>query len=159
MLGFEQLAHKVLTVDHAGSFQITKVMYDLIEFIVEDSITVSVPDTIPDWLKHTCSEMHRSDYLKQGLQKLFDISCKCPEHVSRSFKKYLGLSPTEYMKSLRLEESRKLLSITDLPMNEISDACGFSSQSYFIRTFKANYGITPLQFRKKKMGIVTDRIY
>ena len=53
-----------------------------------------------------------------------------------------------YINVKRVERSQELLCKTDLSMEEISQAVGFSSASYYSRIFKKHTGISPLQYRK-----------
>ena len=57
----------------------------------------------------------------------------------------------EYINKQRIEKSVELLRNTNLPMEEIAQACGFSSASYFTKTFKKLRGTTPLKFRKSQL--------
>lgn len=74
-------------------------------------------------------------------------------HISKSqldrrFKKTLGFSPSEFILRCKLEEAKDLLLNTNHSISEISQILCFSSQSHFSNTFKKNYGISPLEFRK-----------
>ena len=44
----------------------------------------------------------------------------------------------------------KLLTTTDLPMNEISVRCGIPDYNYFSKVFKYSYGINPTEYKKKQ---------
>ena len=50
---------------------------------------------------------------------------------------------------LLLERARDLLLSTDQPVESVSDELGFSSASYFRKKFKAHFGMTPGEMRKK----------
>lgn len=67
-------------------------------------------------------------------------------HFMRFFKKYMGISCLEYIKTLRLEKAASLLGQNAGSILEISLASGFSNLSYFYREFKKKYGMTPKQF-------------
>jgi two-component system response regulator YesN len=47
----------------------------------------------------------------------------------------------------RINESKKLLKTTNLPVYQIAERVGFNSSSHFIKIFKKNEEVTPLQFR------------
>jgi len=68
-------------------------------------------------------------------------------HLSRLFKKFTGYSPYEYLMNYRINESKKLLKTTNLPIYQIADRVGFNSSSHYIKIFKKNEEVTPLQFR------------
>lgn len=69
----------------------------------------------------------------------------------RKVKVSTGLSPIDLIKNIRLEVSLKLLKETSLNVSEIAQQVGFSSRSYFARTFKSVYGISPTEFQRKNM--------
>lgn len=62
--------------------------------------------------------------------------------LNRKLKGLLDLSPNEYLRRYRLEKARELL-IQGNPPNFTAFEVGFSSQSYFGRCFKAQYGVAP----------------
>ena len=80
-------------------------------------------------------------------------------HVSKyylvhSFNREYGTSPINYLLSCRIQESRYLLSKTELPLSQISGLLGFSSPSYFSQSFKRIQGISPVEYRhRSKLGI------
>ena len=82
----------------------------------------------------------------QELSKVFHLSEK---YISRYFKEQFELTLTQYITHLRLSKARHLLISTTLPITEIALQCGFSNVSYFIRTFKEIYRLSPLKYRKQ----------
>ena len=71
-------------------------------------------------------------------------------HFCRLFKKKIGLTVMEYILKTRIAMAKELLCETNMSVTEISEACGFSSISYFSRTFKSETGVSPLQYKKLK---------
>nr|WP_236017295.1 helix-turn-helix transcriptional regulator [Roseivirga sp. E12] len=68
-------------------------------------------------------------------------------YLNRLFKELTYTTPVEYITSLRLTEAKNLLRESKMSIIEISTCCGFESQSYFSRTFKKAFGITPSAYR------------
>ena len=68
-------------------------------------------------------------------------------YLSHAFKGEYGVSPINYMISRRIEESKYLLSETDLSMSQIAQLLGFSSLSYFSQVFRRTQGASPMEFR------------
>jgi len=75
-----------------------------------------------------------------------------PSHLSRVFREETGATLTEYITARRLREACLLLSVSTLPVGEIAPRIGFANVPYFVRLFRRNFGVTPLQYRKKKQA-------
>ena len=59
----------------------------------------------------------------------------------------MGIS--DYIRMRRLKRARRLLLDTDFSVSRIASMVGIPDTNYFIRNFKRNYGLTPLQYRKR----------
>ena len=70
-------------------------------------------------------------------------------HLQRSFQRYFGQSPGEYLTRLRLTRAKELLRATDLPVSEVAYRVGMENTSYFISVFRAREGATPQQYRRR----------
>lgn len=66
----------------------------------------------------------------------------------RKLKELVGMSPTEYIRHIRLENAARLLKTTSKTVQEIIYACGFSSKTWFYREFSKKFGKTPNEYRK-----------
>lgn len=67
---------------------------------------------------------------------------------SYEFKQYTGTNFVSYVKKLRIEEAKKLLTDTDLRINEISTKVGYENEKHFMKTFKSVCGVSPSEYRK-----------
>lgn len=63
-------------------------------------------------------------------------------------KSIIGMGTSEYINKIRIEKAKSLIENSDLPIIEISEMTGFTSQSYFSTAFKAYTGMTPTQYKK-----------
>lgn len=66
----------------------------------------------------------------------------------REFKKFMGLTPYQFLMSKRLEVAKDKLTATSMSIAEVGFEVGFNDQSHFSRAFKGHYGQTPGQFVK-----------
>ncbi|MFY2562886.1 helix-turn-helix domain-containing protein [Corallococcus terminator] len=82
-----------------------------------------------------------------GLEPLAGVVGLSPSHFARSFKRATGSTPHRFVLTRRLERARELLTTTALPLGEVAQATGFSSQSHFTALFRARHGATPARFR------------
>jgi transcriptional regulator GlxA family with amidase domain len=67
----------------------------------------------------------------------------------RRFKQATGMSPLEYVHTLRLEESKQFLESGDLPIEEIAYEVGYADTGFFNRLFRRKVNLTPAQYRKR----------
>ena len=83
---------------------------------------------------------------------LSDIAADCfynPSYFSRKFKSYFGKNLSSYVREKRLLAAARLLSSTELSSTDIAAECGFSDKTQFYKLFKAEFGCTPSEYRKK----------
>lgn len=88
-----------------------------------------------------------------SVQKAAELSNFSESYFMSIFKQVTGTSFVNFLKKTRLENARVMLSGTDMSILEIAENSGFESVSYFIRTFKECYKISPLQYRKKMTSL------
>lgn len=69
-------------------------------------------------------------------------------HFCRKFKEATGITVMQYVLQTRIALAKSKLQENKLSIGEISNQCGFCSQSYFCRIFKEETGCTPLQYRR-----------
>lgn len=60
-----------------------------------------------------------------------------------------GLSPVEFIRSMKLEKAAKLIETSELNIAQIAYAAGFSTPNYFAKSFKAKYQILPSEYLSK----------
>ena len=66
----------------------------------------------------------------------------------------LGITPNDFIRSVRLKRAAVLLSDTDISIIEISERVGFSTPRYFSTQFKKMFGVTPSEYRKPQSGTI-----
>jgi len=69
-------------------------------------------------------------------------------YIRQLYKEETGQSFSDYTTGLRLEEVKRLLVETDVPIEEIVRRTGFAAVNSFYTIFKRNFGMTPIQYRK-----------
>ena len=67
----------------------------------------------------------------------------------RSFKRYTGVTPLQYITTIRINKARELLKDSDYSVQEIGSLVGYDNQLYFSRMFKKQTGCSPSQYREK----------
>ncbi|MGK2858139.1 MAG: GlxA family transcriptional regulator [Thermoanaerobaculia bacterium] len=67
----------------------------------------------------------------------------------RRFQQATGMSPLEYVHTLRLEEAKQMLEGSDRPVEEIAFEVGYEDAGFFARLFRRHVNLTPSQYRKR----------
>ena len=71
------------------------------------------------------------------------------QHVSTLFKQEVGMNFQEYVQSVRIKESCRLLINTNQKVSDIATRVGYTNIKYFNEVFKRHMEMTPRDFRKK----------
>ncbi len=91
-------------------------------------------------------------YINTHLHERLDITllaeeCELsPDHLSKLFKKNMGINLSNYIRMQKLTEAREMLK-ESYSISDIAYYLGFCSESYFIHCFKKEFGKTPKQYR------------
>ena len=103
---------------------------------------------LPSWIQDIL-DLLRSPYLYN--QSVSEITKDIPytkQHICNTFKKYMGQSITEYFLYQRLNYAKYLLLSTADSIANIANITGFNNTSFFYRSFKKQFGVTPSELRK-----------
>lgn len=68
----------------------------------------------------------------------------------RLFREEFRTTPHEWLKGLRKDKVKNLLTQTDLPLLEVAEVCGFVSQSYLTEFCQMNFGASPGEIRRNR---------
>ena len=107
------------------------ILCEIFSHFCEDSAADYSENDIPEWFEKTCTKMKMYENFSKGLPKMIDISGKTPEHLSRTVKKYYGITPSEFINNIRLNFAAKQLLTTSASILDICYECGFESTVYF----------------------------
>jgi transcriptional regulator GlxA family with amidase domain len=91
---------------------------------------------------------------KLGLRDMGAEVNLSPWRLAHIFKAETGMSPQRYLTLVRLQRARDHLETSFLSVQEIGAAVGIPNPSQFTRSFKAAYGMTPMEYRKVHLRIV-----
>jgi len=67
----------------------------------------------------------------------------------RRFEQVTGMSPLEYVHTLRLEEAKQMLETSGEPIESVAQEVGYQDSSFFGRLFRRKVGITPARYRRR----------
>lgn len=82
-----------------------------------------------------------------SVRRLAEQSGCTPDYLSHLFRRASGEHLAAHISRQRVERARRLLGDSTMAVKEIAWACGFTTSSYFIRSFRAQFGVTPKAWR------------
>ena len=104
---------------------------------------LNVPDSVQLVMKH----MERNYQSPVTLDDLAQLTKSNKYHLAKTFKRYTGFSPHDYLICLRINQAKLLLRSTTLPANKIAHEVGIHDINNFNYLFKNRVGMTPIQYR------------
>ena len=84
---------------------------------------------------------------KIGLKNIAQELNISPYYFARLFRQSVGVSPYQYVIERRIEQTKQLLTDTNLSLAAITTRCGFTSQSQMTAHFRQQTGTTPKKYR------------
>lgn len=94
-------------------------------------------------------EAHYSE--KLTLRDLSEASGLSRSELCRTFRRYTGRTPFEYLLHLRVRRALPYLESGNLSVTQIAEAVGFGGGSYFAEVFQRFYGCSPLSYRQRQL--------
>ena len=91
-------------------------------------------------------EEHLDEHLT--IPALSRRACLSATTVKEGFRRLYGLPVHTWLRQRRMERAAELLHTTELSLEGVAKAVGYSSVSQFIAAFRQQYGLTPGQYRK-----------
>lgn len=97
-------------------------------------------------------EFIRDNYQSDlGLEEIAGKVYLSVGYLSNIFKEETGYTVMEYVTSFRMKKAEELLMMSPaIKIKDIAEKLGYQNVQSFIRYFKIYYGITPMEYRKKK---------
>ncbi|MBQ8922405.1 MAG: helix-turn-helix domain-containing protein [Oscillospiraceae bacterium] len=105
--------------------------------------------------KYTKTMLAVLDYISDHLHErilitdLAEAVSRTAPYLSRMFKQEMGMPVSEYISRKKIEAAANMLQFSDFSALDISNYLGFSSQSYFIKLFRRQIGLTPKEYRSR----------
>lgn len=106
----------------------------------------------PSWLREATAFVHDNLCRSISVSDIASAADVHPVHLARGFRRFLGCSPSEYLRDRRIQLATLLLADFEVPLSSIAFRCGFFDQSHFTRTFKRATGTTPGRYRDVLKG-------
>ena len=79
-------------------------------------------------------------------------------HLHRKMKDLIGMTPSDYIRNIRLKRACELLKRPDIEVTQVAYRIGFTSQPHFSSHFKRYTGFTPSEYREKCLAGATPDV-
>ena len=162
----ENLNLEFLKIYDIGVQSDIKDRFELIfrEFLIDDDLfDTAVSCRLAELLTTMIRKVNRQDrhslnsieYIRKHynenitISHLASLESKSVSHYRTLFKKEVGVTPYEYILSLRINTACFYLEKSDRSIDEIAEIVGYDDQFYFSRIFKKKIGISPLKYRQQ----------
>lgn len=139
----------------SSSFQdlfdnINDIFNDIFDHIKNKYATTTFKEHLMITIDTYIQENYQQPLNTQNLSEHFNFS---PAYLSKLFREYKALSPTEYITALRIDKAKELLlSSNNLKIKEVATLVGYDDSLYFSKVFKKITGISPKQFLEFDMA-------
>jgi AraC-like DNA-binding protein len=102
---------------------------------------------VPRWLSAAVAALSEADAVVGGIARLREVARVSPTHLSRTVRRYYGVTPSELVEQTRLARAAVLLD-TGATVSDIAARCGYATPSYFATRFRQAYGVSPRDYRR-----------
>lgn len=142
------------TMPTAGDEDLWNESLPEIVLVDEDGTTVHASHAMQDYrAEYACRYVlaHFAENINRD--KMAETVNLSPGYFSNLFRSEVGMSFSDYLIQVRVENAKSLLRRFDLSVDAISRKCGFNSLAHFSRTFKDRCGLSPLKYRKSPHAV------
>lgn len=143
---FSNILAKFQTVNQAGDWLLT--VFEDYQKMIEGIIQLKSN-------KHFEQIQKAQDYIKNNYtninlsaDSISEVIGYSPYYFTKVFKDITGMNVNDYIRQIRIDNVKKLLSNTDYKINQIPAMAGFTNASHFFAVFKKDVGLTPLAYRE-----------
>lgn len=123
-----------------GSAILKQLLLKLIEAVDENALPTRMVEALDKYIRDNAGD----DISNTEIGAIFGYH---PFYISKVLKDRKGTTLRQYIIAYRLKLAKKLLTESAKSVNEVSEECGFNDPSYFTKTFKAAFGMTPKEYR------------
>ncbi len=138
-------------VNEDYNIEISRVIFNLI-FTLASQISKKEKN-ISNIALRAKQELDSAVYRKMNVEKLCESLSVSKSQLTREFKKYFKVTPYQYLLNKKINVAKQLLLLTNMKVQEISDALRFSDEYNFSNVFKSKVGQSPFTFRKTGKGV------
>ena len=148
---FEYLIRQFVKPGPGSTYIVKGLLSHIISALTDETLYQTVPirvgttaeaelfDELSSLMEKSCGRISRSQLVKELHYE--------GSYLNQIVHKFTGLSIFEYGTSVCMKEAARLLTQTDLSVQEIADRLRFTNRTHFYRLFEKTWGTTPRQYR------------
>tara|TARA_R110002051_G_scaffold183061_1_gene252665 strand:+ start:5080 stop:5913 length:834 start_codon:yes stop_codon:yes gene_type:complete len=114
-----------------------------------DLLRPEIAATAPEWLTHAVATAATPAVFRMGAAGFVAQTGQTHPHVSRTMKRVMGMSPSDFINQQRMTYAVRQLTGTSESLADIAADCGIPNLSHFHKLFRTAHGMTPHQYRRK----------
>ena len=118
------------------------ILLKLAETVSDNALPARMVESLDSYIRENCSD----EISNTEIGAIFGYH---PFYVSKVLKDKKGITLRQYIIAYRLKASKRLLENTKKSIAEIAEETGFTDASYFTKTFRTAFGMTPKEWRNQ----------
>lgn len=115
-----------------------------------DRPPTGIAPNAPEWLIAACAAAQSPSVFRTGAAGFVAATGRAHPHVSRTMRRFMGQTPSDYINRLRMDHAARQLSGTSDRLPEIAADCGLPNLSHFHKLFLTLHGETPQRYRRTR---------
>lgn len=122
------------------SASLKQLLLKIIETVDENALPTRMVEALDNYIRENAGD----DISNTEIGAIFGYH---PFYVSKVLKDRKGTTLRQYIIAYRLKLAKRLLAESAKSINEVAEECGFNDPSYFTKTFRGAFGMTPKEYR------------
>lgn len=121
--------------------------YRLLLELISKSGKEQNSNPLPQFIENAVEIMRAESSYLYSIEEIAESIGVSHPYFSREFKKQMGITPSQFLKSIKIENAKRLLPDHSLSVTVVGQLCGFSDVDYFSKVFKKEVGVSPREYR------------
>ena len=124
------------------------IMRVLLGILLSSIIAPERRTELPERFQKVVDAMNEPENFREGVSAFLRLSNFSHPQLCRLTKKWLKMTPNEYVVSLRMKYAYRYVTGSDMSIESIAESVGFSSYSHFSKVFCESFGVSPGEARR-----------
>ncbi|MGN1052957.1 MAG: AraC family transcriptional regulator [Candidatus Scatosoma sp.] len=118
-------------------------------WLEERIISRSAAQSVPEWIGKLLQKTNSPDYILKPVFQIAQDFGYTPEHLSREFHKFMGLTLKQYLIQKKMERAASILTSNNAKVIDLAMMLGYQNPSNFSKNFFEVFHCSPTQYRNK----------